>query len=205
MPRVDWRKKKEKRKGGNYLLRGPITPAHVVTLLQELKHLCDGSFFLTQLLHLQGLTTTTRLLLQVLQSLLNELNIFDPQFLVDDSQIPNRVNVTLNVDDLSIVETPNDLENGIDSTNVRQERVTQTGTGGGTTGQTGDIIDGQVGGNLGLGFVMTAEPVEALIGNDDTSFFGVDGSEGKVGWVTQRRLGNGLEERRLADVGQSDL
>ena len=52
---------------------------------------------------------------------------------------------------------------------------------------------------------MGAEPVEALIGDDDTGLFGVDGGIGEVGGVTQRRLGNGLEERGLADVGETNL
>lgn len=109
------------------------------------------------------------------------------------------------MNNLGIIEAPNDLEDGIDGTDVRQERVTQTGTSRGTTGQTGDIIHSQVGGNHGLGLVMGAEPVEALIRDDDTSFFGVDGGKGEVGGVTQRRLCDSLEERRLADVGETNL
>lgn len=173
--------------------------------MEEVQHALNGSLLLAKPLHLKSLTTTTSLLLQVLKSLLNKLDILDPQFLVDDVQIPLRVNVTLDVNDLGIIEAPNDLEDGIDSTDVRQESVTQTSTGGSTTGQTGDIIHGQVGGNLGLGLVVLAEPVEALIGNDDTGLFGVDGGIGEVGRVTQRGLGDGLEKRRLADVGKTNL
>lgn len=88
---------------------------------------------------------------------------------------------------------------------MRQESITQTGTGGRTPGQTGDIVHGQVGGDFGLGLVVLAKPVEALVRDDDTGFFGVDGGEGEVGWVTQRRLGDGLEKRRLADVGKTNL
>lgn len=173
--------------------------------MEEVQHALNGGLLLAKPLHLKSLTTTTSLLLQVLKSLLNKLDILDPQFLVDDVQIPLRVNVTLDVNDLGIIEAPNDLEDGIDSTDVRQESVTQTSTGGSTTGQTGDIIHGQVGGNLGLGLVVLAEPVEALIGNDDTGLFGVDGGIGEVGRVTQRGLGDGLEKRRLADVGKTNL
>lgn len=188
-----------------YLFRGPVTLADIVTLLQPLKHSGHGSLLLSELLHLQSLTTTTGLLLQALKRLLDKLNILDPQLLVDDNQIPNGVDVTLDVNNLSIIEAPNDLEDGIDGTDVRQERVTQTGTSRGTTGQTGDIIHSQVGGNHGLGLVVGAEPVEALIRDDDTSFFRVDGGKGEVGGVTQRRLGDGLEECGLADVGETNL
>ena len=176
-----------------------------MTLLQPLKHSGNGGLLLSELLHFQSLATTTGLLLQVLKRLLDEFNILDPQLLVDDSQIPNGVDITLDVNNLSIIEAANDLEDGIDGTDVRQERVTQTGTSRGTTGQTGDIIHSQVGGNLGLGLVVGAEPVEALIGDDDAGFFRVDGGIGEVGRVTQRRLSDGLEERGLADVGEANL
>lgn len=171
-------------------------------MLQDLGH---GGLLLTQLLHLQALTTTTGLLVQVLEGLFDELNILDAQLLVDDGQITDGVDIALDVDDLGIVETTNDLEDGIDGANVRQEGVTETGTGGGTAGQTGDIIDGQVGGHLGLGLVVFAQPVETLIGDDDTRFFGVDGGIGEVGGVTQRGLGDSLEEGGFADVGKTDL
>ena len=199
-----WNNKKEKKKT-TYLFRTPFTLTNIITLLEIVQHALNGSLLLAKLLHLKSLTTTTSLLLQVLKSLLNKLDILDPQFLVDDVQIPLGVDVTLDVNDLSIIEAPNDLEDGIDGTDVRQESVTQTSTGGSTTGQTGDIIHGQVGGNLGLGLVVLAEPVEALIGDDDTGFFGVDGGIGEVGRVTQRRLGDGLEKRRFADVGKTNL
>jgi hypothetical protein len=88
---------------------------------------------------------------------------------------------------------------------VGKESISQTSTSRGTAGQTGDIIHGQVGGNLRLGLVVFAKPVESLIRDDDTSLFGVDSGIGEVGRVTQRRLGDGLEERRLADIGQTDL
>ena len=52
------------------------------------------------------------------------------------------------MDDLGVVEASDNLEDGIDRTDVRQESVSESSTGRGTTGQTSDIIDGQVGGDL---------------------------------------------------------
>lgn len=88
---------------------------------------------------------------------------------------------------------------------MRQEGIAQTGTGRGATGQTGDIIDCQVGGDARLGLVVVAEPVEAVIGDNDARLFGVNGGKGEVGGVTKRRLGNGLEESGFADVGETNL
>jgi hypothetical protein len=109
------------------------------------------------------------------------------------------------VNDLSIVEATNDLEDGIDGANVGQERVSETSTSRSTTGQTSDVVDGKVGRDAGLGLVLLAKPVEALIGHDDTRLLGVDGSVGEVGRVTECALGNGLEQRRFTYVGETNL
>lgn len=188
-----------------YLLGAPVGLADIVSILEMLQDLGHGGLLFTQLLHLQGLTTTLGLLVQVLEGLLDELDILDAQLLADDGQITDGVDITLDVNDLRIIETTDDLEDGIDGANVRQKGVTETGTGGGTAGQTGDIIDGQVGRHLRLGLVVFAQPVEPVIGDDDTGFFGVDGGIGEVGGVTQRGLGDGLEEGGFADVGKTDL
>lgn len=157
----------------------------IMALSQPLQNLVNNTLILLHSLHLQSLPTTSRLLRKSLKSLLHKLNVLDTQLLIDNSQIPNGVNITLNVDDLSIIKAPDHLEDGIDSTDMRQERISQTGTRGSTAGQTGDIVDCQSRRDLRLGLVVVAEPGEAVIGDDDTGFFGVDGCEGEVGGVTQ--------------------
>jgi hypothetical protein len=174
---------------------------------------------LHSLLLLQTLTTHAGLLLLVLESLFSKLDILESELLADDVKITGGVHVALNVNDLGIIEATNNLEDGIDGTNVGQERVSKTRTSGRTASQTGNIIDSQVGGNNRLGLVLLDEPIEPVIGNDDTSFLRVDSGIGEVldavstpilktadgegasySWVTEVRLGNGLEEGRFADV-----
>lgn len=179
-----------RRKEITYLLRAPITLTDVLARLEPLEQLGSGSLFLLELLHLKRLAATASLLAQGLESLLNELDILDPQLLADNSQIPNGIDITLNVDNLSIIEATHHLEDGVDGTDVGQESVTQTGTSGGTTGQTGDIIDGQVRRNLRLRLVLLAEPVEPLIRDNDTGLFGINCGIREVGRVTQGGLGD---------------
>ena len=188
-----------------YLLGAPVVLAHVLAGLEVLNDLLDSGLLHEKVLHLKRLATTAGLLLVVLEGLLGELDILDAELFADDLEITDGIDITLDVDDLGIVEATDDLEDGVDGANVGQERVTETSTGGGTTGQTGDVVDGQVGRNLGLGLVLLAEPVEALIGDDDTGLFGVDGSVGEVGRVTEVALGNGLEQRRFTYVGETNL
>jgi hypothetical protein len=59
--------------------------------------------------------------------------------------------------------------------------------------------------HLRLGLVLLAQPVEALIRNDDTGLLRVDGSVGEVGRVTKVALGNGLEQRGFTNVGETNL
>lgn len=139
-----------------YLLGAPVVLAHVLARLEVLNDLLDGRLLFLELLHLKRLTTTPSLLLVVLERLLRELKILDAQLLVDDLQVTDGVDITLDVDNLGIVEATNDLEDGVDGANVRQERVTETGTGGSTAGQTGNVVDRKVGRDLGLGLVLLA-------------------------------------------------
>ena len=188
-----------------YLLRVPISLANILAILQPLKHLGNGRLILPQFLHLQGLPATFCLLLQILQSLFNEFDILQAQLLADDIEISHRVNVTLNVNDLCIIEAPHDLKDRVDSADVRQECISQSGTRRGPAGQTGNVVDGQVGGDSRCGLVVFAQPVIALVRNNDARLFRVNGRVGEVGGVTQRRLGDGLEQGRFADIGEADL
>jgi len=130
-----------------YLLGAPVLVTNVLAVLKESKNLLDGGFLLLELLHLKRLTTTAGLLLQVLESFLNELDILDTELLADNLEIADGVDITLDVDNLGIIETSDDLEEGIDGADVRQEGVTETGTSGGTTGQTSNVVDGLVSGH----------------------------------------------------------
>lgn len=163
-----------------YLLRTPVLVTDVLAIVKQGKNLLDGGFLLLELLHLKGLTATTGLLLQVLESLLCEFDILDTELLADNLEITDGVDITLDVDNLGIIETSDDLEDGIDGANVGQESVTETSTSRGTAGQTSDIVDGLVSGNSGLGVVLLAQPVVALIGNKDTRLLGVDGGVREV-------------------------
>jgi hypothetical protein len=100
------------------------------------------------------------------------------------------------VNNLGIIEAANNLEDSIDGTNVRQESISKSGTGGGTSGQTGNIVDCQVGWNAGFWVVFLAQPVVARIGNDNASLLGVDGGIWEVLLcISKRMVGVGAIER----------
>ena len=93
---------------------------------------------------------------------------------MDDFHVADRINVSLDVDDLRIVEGANDLKDAVDSTYVREERVSETCTSRSAldsisppvsvtlsnemthSGEASDIDAGQMCGNAGGGFVKLA-------------------------------------------------
>ena len=175
--RVQERKEKQKM---TYLLGAPVLVADILAALEKLKDLLDSSLLLLELLHLERLTTTASLLDKVLMGLLDELNILDTELFANDLEITNRVDIALDVNNLGVVKASDDLEDGIDGADVGQESVTKTGTSRGTTGQTGNIVDGKVGRYLRLGLVVLAQPIEALVRDNDTRLLGVNGSVREV-------------------------
>lgn len=98
------------------------------------------------------------------------------------------------MNDLSIIEAPDNLEDGIDGADVRQESITETSTGGSTTSQTSNVVDSEVSGDSALGVVVLAEPVVSLVGNDNAGFFRIDGGIREVGGVAEVAFCDGLEE-----------
>lgn len=163
-----------------YLLGSPVLVTDVLALLEQGENLLRGSLLFLELLHLERLTTTAGLLLQVLKGLLDELDILDTELLADDLEITDGIDITLDVDNFGIIETSDDLEDGIDGANVGQESVSETSTSRGTTGQTSNIVDGKVSGNSRLGVVVLAKPVVTLIGNNDTRLLRIDSGVGEV-------------------------
>jgi hypothetical protein len=107
--------------------------------------------------------------------LLDELDVLNPQLITDDIQVTDRIDVTLNVNDFSVVEASDNLENSVHSPNMRQESVSKTSSCRGTARETSDIVDGQIGRDLRLWLVLLDKPIESLIGNDDAGLLRIDG------------------------------
>lgn len=111
-------KKKWKEKIFTYLFHGPVALSDITTALKKSQDLFNTSLFLLELLHLKTLTTSASQLLGCLESLFSELDILDSQLLANDGQISDWVDISFNVNDLSIVEASYDLEDSIDGTDM---------------------------------------------------------------------------------------
>lgn len=91
------------------------------------------------------MTTSCSLLFQRLQILLNKLNILYSKFVIYNLEITDGVNIPFDMDNLRIVETADNLEDGIDSTDMRKEGVTKPSTSRGSTGQASNIVNCKIG------------------------------------------------------------
>ena len=105
---------------------------------------------------------------------MDPFDVFETQFGLDNFHVAHWINVSLDVDHFGIVEGANDLEDAIDGTYVRQERVSETCTSRGAldsisppvsvtlgsemthSGEASNINAGQVCGNARGRFVELA-------------------------------------------------
>lgn len=119
---------------GLNLLSGPGAIGNTLAGLKVLQEAANKCGLILLLLDLERLATALDDLLDTLEVLLDELNVLNTQFVEDDLQVANGVDVALNVDDFGVVKASDDLENSVNGTNVGQKSVSETLTLGGTLG-----------------------------------------------------------------------
>lgn len=87
---------------------------------------------------------------------------------------------------------------------LAKELVAQTLTFRRAAHQSRDIHEFQLRRNHGLGLGDFRQLVQARVGHGNAAHVGLDGAEGEVGGLGGSRRRQGVEEGRLADVGQAD-
>ena len=60
-------------------------------------------------------------------------------------EITDGINIPFDMDNLRIIETTDNLKDGIDSTDMRKEGITKPSTSRSSTGQTGNIVNCKIG------------------------------------------------------------
>jgi hypothetical protein len=128
-------------------------------------------------------------LLHIVDTLLHPFDVLQPELSLDDLHVAQRVHVSLDMNDFRVVESPDNLEDAVDSTDMREEGVAETSSGGCTliwyviTGRTAmdeEVTHGSQSSNVdaceesrdaGCRLVHAAEPLEALVRDRYTSLF----------------------------------
>ena len=96
------------------------------------------------------------------------------------------------------------VDDGVDLADVAEELVAQPFALRGAADQPGDIDERELGrDDLGRAGDRR-QLVEPRVGYRDLPDIGLDGAEGIIGRLRRLRLGERIEEGRLADIGQAD-
>ena len=134
---------------------------------------------------------------------LDELEVAEHELGLDQLDVGQRVDALAHVRDFRVVEGAHHVRHGVDAADVGEEAVAQALAAAGALGQPGDVDDVDGGVDLPRRLQDLVQPVEALVGHGDHAQVGLRRGEGVRG---RRRAGvrEGVEERGLADVGQTD-
>ncbi len=140
----------------------------------------------------------------LLQALLDGLQVGQDQFGGDDLDVPHRVNVAGDVDDVRVFEAADDMDEGVHLADVAEELVAEALAVGGAFDEAGDVHELEGGGDLGVDLGDFGELGEARVGHADDAEVGFDGAE-RV--ILRRGLvgaGDGVEEGGFPHVRETD-
>ncbi len=110
----------------------------------------------------------------------------------------------LDMGDVVILEAAQHMDDGVDLADVGEELVAEPFALGGAAHQAGDVDEADAGRDDLLRLGDRGDLLQARIGHRHLAGVRLDGAERIVGGLRRRRPGQGVEERRLADVGQAD-
>ena len=149
------------------------------------------------------LVAGARSLLGAMQPLFGGLQICQREFGLDHLDIRNRVDLACHVDDVVILEAAHHVDDRVGFANVREKLVAQALALTGTRHQPGDVDELDRGMLHALRVDDLGELLKTGIGNLDHAHIGLDRAE-RIVFGGDARLGEGVKQRRLADVGQAD-
>ncbi len=144
-----------------------------------------------------------RFLLDTRQRLLDGLQIGEDQLGRDGVDIVGRVDLTVDVEDVIVLEHTSDLADRISLTNVGEEGVAHALTLGGALHDARDIDEADRGRENLLGTVDLSETREPLVGNADHAHVRLDRRE-RIIRSEHVVAGQCVEQGRLAGVGEAD-
>ena len=134
---------------------------------------------------------------------LRNLEIAEDQFEVDGFDVAQGIDRALHMHDIAGIEAADHMDDGVDLADMRQELVAQALALGRALDQSGDVDELDGGGGELVGLVHLRELVQPRVGDRNHADVGLDGTERIVGGLGAG-VGDGVEQRGLSDVGQSD-
>ncbi len=135
---------------------------------------------------------------------LHAVEIGEDELGVDDLDVAHRVDGVRDVVHVGIVEAARDLDDGVDLAHVREELVAQALALTGALDEAGDVdeLDRRRDDDVGAGNLP--QHFEPRVRHRHHADVRVDGAERIVGRFRLAAAGDGVEQRRFADVGETD-
>ena len=149
------------------------------------------------------LLVALRILLKARQGLLHRGKVGQNKLSADDVKVALGVGAAVGTHNVGILKVAHDLADGVALTNVRKELVAQALALAGTFYQTGDVNELDGCGHDAAGMHDVGKLLESLVRHGHDALVGLDSRKG----IVRRQdvlLGERVEERRLAHVGQAD-
>lgn len=125
----------------------------------------------------------------------------EDKFGIDDLNIAEGVNGTHVVDDVFVLKATDDVNDGVDLTDIGEEFIAKAFAFTGACDESGDIDKFDGGGDDAVGFGDFPEGFETGIGYLHDADVWVDGTEGIVGGLGFAGTGECVEKSALSDVG----
>src|SRR5579872_2930570 len=133
------------------------------------------------------------------ERLVDRLQVGQDELGLDGGDVAGRVDLAVDVDDVIVVEDPNDLADRIGLANRGEELIAQAFALRGTANDAGDVDEGDRGRHHPFGVEDLGQDVQSRVGYGNDPNVGFNRREGVVGGehVVVRE---GVENRRFADV-----
>ena len=140
----------------------------------------------------------------LLQPLLDGLQVGQHQFGGHDLDVPHRVNVAGDVDNVRVLEAAHDLDERVHFADVAEELVAQALAVGRAFHQAGDVHELKGRRDERADLDDLAELRQARVRHADDAEVGFDGAEGIILRRGLVRAGDGVEEGGFPDVRKTD-
>ena len=144
------------------------------------------------------------LLLVAVKLLFGGLDVGQDEFGLDDLDVADGVDLAHAVDDVVVVEAADHVDDGVALADVGEEVVALAFALGGAGDEAGDVDDVDRGRDDDLRAGDDLQLLHAVVGHEDHADVGLDRAERVVGRFGLTRAREGVEEGRLAHVGESD-
>ena len=150
------------------------------------------------------LVAALRLLLGLVDPLLDGVEVREDELGRHDLDVPDRVDRAHRVDDVGILEAAHDVDDRVHLADVREELVAEALALAGAGDEAGDVHELDRRGDDDPGLRDLLQDREAVVGHRHDPDVGIDGAERIVGRLGLPRAGEGVEEGGLAHVGEPD-